>query len=119
MTGDEAAQIGAAALVDPALNPVRHDVVELRQIEFGGGGKIEAVEVEIGGGGTLAQILGAGDVIRHEVDAAEPPLGCVAARIAAVTPWPQPSSHQANPSLRAGGSKPDKSATKSSQAGAM
>ena len=94
------------------------DVVEARQVELGRRRKIGGMEADVGDSSLGREAARVCDVRRHRIDPEERQRGWVAARRTALTPWPQPRSHQAKPCLRAGGAQPWMSATWSSQAGA-
>ena len=71
MAIDKPAQRGLARRVDPAVDAVRDDVVEGRQVEPGRRGEIDEVEAQIGDPGFGREAAGMVDMRRHQVDAVE------------------------------------------------
>ncbi len=114
---DEAEQIGLRRRIDPGIDAVSDDHVEARQVQFLGGREVDGMKSGVGDPGIAAERLANSMCCGIRSMPWKRPCGYAAASRAGVTPCPQPSSHQAKPSARCGGSKPQIRAVKSSQAG--
>src|SRR6202521_5688939 len=115
---DELAKGALALRIDPGIDAMSNDVVELRQFEIQRRSKIDGVKKGIEIAASAASRWAWSMCTGMASMPWNVPVEWVAARMAAVTSWPQPRSHLEKPPDRRGGSPPAPGAAWSSHAGA-